>query len=265
MKKVIFQGVSIVILFFATLFVLRQINWIKIFRVQQATEKTEEKLGELFWDFFSKTEKENKNHFVSQAVDSIVDRVCTANDIERSHIKLHILNKDEVNAFALPDGHLVVYSGLILAAEDQEELTGVICHEMAHIELNHVMKKLVKELGLSVLVSMTGGSGGELARETAKMLSSSAFDRKLEKVADLRAVDYMVKAEIDPEGLANFLYTLSDRDQEAMKYFSWISTHPDSRERATYIVAYCKKKKEVRNRPVLSEAGWAKLKERLRE
>ena len=102
---------------------------------------------------------------------------------DREIIKVHVLNKDEINAFALPNGHLIIYSGLINNSGNQEELTGVICHEIAHIELNHVMKKLIKEIGLSVLISMTTGKGGsEIIKETAKMLSSSAFDRKLEKI-----------------------------------------------------------------------------------
>jgi predicted Zn-dependent protease len=77
-----------------------------------------------------------------------------------------VLNNDEINAFALPNGHLIVYSGLILNSDNQEELIGFICHEIAHIALNHIMKRLVKEIGTSVLISMTTGNGGsEIIKE----------------------------------------------------------------------------------------------------
>ena len=263
MKKTIIQGLITVVLFFATLFALQQVNWVSVFRVQKLTDKTEEKLGELFWDVFKKTGKENKDSFVNNSVDSLVTKICSANNIDREKIKLHILDKDEINAFALPDGHLIVFTGLILNSESPEELSGVIGHEIAHIQLNHVMKKLVKEVGLSALISLTTGNGGsETIKETAKLLSSTAFDRSLEKDADIKSVDYLVKANINPEPFADFLYKLSERENEATKYLSWISTHPESKERAEYIIEYSKDKKGTYE-PVLSRDTWDKLKDKV--
>jgi predicted Zn-dependent protease len=154
---------------------------------------------------------------------------------------------------------------LISAAGNEEELSGVICHELAHIELKHVMKKLIKEVGLSVLISMTtGNSGTEKVKETAKMLSSTAFDRSLEKEADLKAVEYLIKTNIDPEPFANFLYKLSDRESDVMKYLSWVSTHPDSKERAEYIIESFKGK-ETKTEHVLSQETWERVKDKLKE
>jgi beta-barrel assembly-enhancing protease len=259
MKKTIFQGSITVLLFFGTWFALTQIDWIKIFKVEKVTDKTEQKLGDLLLEVFKKSDKEIKNVYVINSVDSIVTQICKENKIDRAKLKIHIINKDEINAFALPGGHLIIYSGLILNTDNQEEITGVICHEIAHIELNHVMKKLVKEIGLSVLISMTtGNSGGEIIKETAKMLSSSAFDRSLEKEADIKAVDYMIKANVNPEPFANFLYKLSEKEHEVTKYMTWISTHPDSKERAEYIVEYSKGKlKDFKS--ILSIETWNQI------
>jgi len=263
-KKTIAQGLITVALFFSTWFVLMQIDWIKVFKVQKLSDKTDEKLGNLFWEIFQKSEMENKNLFVVNTVDSIVTKICIANKINREFIKVHILDKDEINAFALPNGHLIVYSGLILNSDNQEEFSGVICHEIAHIQLNHVMKKLFKEVGLSVLISMTAGNGSsETIRETAKMLSSSAFDRSLEKDADIKAVDYLVNAKLNPDQFANFLYKLSDKENEATKYITWISTHPASKERAEYIIEYSKNKiNKYQN--IVTIQTWDKLKENLK-
>lgn len=263
MKKIVFQGWVIIALFFALLFLLRQIDWVSVLKIEETTKKTEERLGELFWGFFKKTDQENKNQFVANAIDSIVTQVCNHNKIERNKIKLHILMKDEVNAFALPDGHLIVYSGLIVFADNQSELSGVICHEIAHIELNHVMKKLLKEIGLSVLISMaTGNSSTEIITETAKMLSSTAFDRNLEKEADIKSVDYLIKSNINPEPFANFLYRLAGTEDGAMQYLSWINTHPDSRERAIYILEHTRNK-TIKDEPVLTEETWQRVKKEL--
>lgn len=265
MKKVIIQGLAIIILFFSFWLVLRQFDWVTLFRVEKVTNKTEEKLGELFWDIFKKTEKENNIPFVVKTVDSLVDKICFANEIDRNLIKVHILDKEDVNAFALPDGHLIIFSGLILASENQEELCGVICHEIAHIRLNHVMKKLAKEVGLSALISMTAGNVGvEIITETAKLLSSSAFDRDFEKDADIKAVDFLVKAKIDPEPFVNFLYKLSINEDELSEYFTWISTHPESKERAEYIIEYSQDKKAIYS-PVIGKDTWKSLNENLKK
>jgi predicted Zn-dependent protease len=265
MKKPIIQGLITIILFIGTWFILTQIDWMNILKVQQITDKTEQKLGEIIWDFFKSSEKEIKNTHVVNSIDSIISQVCKTNKIDKNKLKVHVLNKDDINAFALPNGHLIIYSGLILSSDNQEELAGVICHEIAHIELNHVMKKLGKEIGLSVLISITtGNSGSEVIKETAKLLSSSAFDRSLEKEADIEAVNYLVNANINPEPFADFLYKLSDREHEASKYFTWISTHPDSKERAEYIIEYSKDKlKDYKS--ILSNETWDKLKAELKD
>lgn len=265
MKKIIFQGTIIILLFFGTWFALKQINWVKVFKVQKVADKTEQKLGELFLELFKKTAKENKNIHVVNSIESILSQICKSNKIDRETIKIHVLNKDEINAFALPNGHLIVYSGLILNSDNQEELIGVICHEIAHIELNHVIKKLVKEIGLSVLISITTGNGGsEIIKQTAKILSSSAFDRSLEKEADIKAVDYLVSAKVNPEPFANFIYKRSNKKHDETEYLTWISTHPVSKERAEYIIEYSKNKL-TDYEPILSTETWERLKIELNE
>ncbi|MDG1227360.1 MAG: M48 family metallopeptidase [Polaribacter sp.] len=265
MKKIIIQGTITVFLFFGSWYTIKQIDWVKIFRVEKVADKTAQKLGDFLWKTIKNTEEENKNSHVVKTIESIVTQICKSNKIERKNIKIHVINKDEINAFALPNGHLIVYSGLILNSDNQEELIGVICHEIAHIELHHVMKKLVKEIGLSALISMTtGGSGSEIIKETARMLSSSAFDRSLEKEADIKAVDYLISAKVNPDPFANFLYKLSDEEHAAAAYFKWISTHPDSRERAAYIIEYSKTKSTTYE-SMLSIETWEKVIEELRE
>ncbi|RKZ25608.1 peptidase M48, partial [bacterium] len=104
----------------------------------------------------------------------------------------------------------------------------------------------------------TGNNNAETTKGVIKLLSSSAFDRSLEKEADLKAVDLLVNAQIDPEPFANFLYKLADNDPDLMKYLSWISTHPESKERAEEIIEYCKTK-VITDNPVLAQKTWDNL------
>lgn len=265
MIKALIQGVLSVALFLLMWTGLSRIDWVSFFRVSEVSDKTEEELGELFWDLFKHSETEFKHPYVVNSVDSVVNRICKANNIERSSIKVHILQKDDVNAFALPDGHLVIFTGLISEAANQEEFCGVIGHELAHIQEKHVMQKLVNEVGISVLIAMiNSGRGSETITQAAKVLSSTAFDRKLEKEADIKAVDYLSAAKINPQPFADFLFKLSEKNSEAEQYWTWLSTHPDSKERSEYIVEYCKLKKGPYSSP-LSDSTWTKIKVKLED
>jgi predicted Zn-dependent protease len=126
------------------------------------------------------------------------------------------------------------------------------------------MKKLIKEVGLSALISITtGNSGSEIIKQTAKLLSSTAYDRNLEREADRKAVEYMVKAHIDPEPYANFLYKLSENNSQIENQLIWISTHPESKERAEFIIEYSREMSKT-FQPILTQQSWNKLQELLK-
>lgn len=257
MKKILLSLFILIGLFFGLWFVLSRVDWMKLLRIEKITKTTEEKLGDMFWEIYK--DKEILDSTVTKPVDSILIRICESNGFDRSQVKLHVVDMDEVNAFAMPNGHMVIYKGLLADVKDEAELAGVMGHELAHLQEKHVMKKLVKEVGLSVLISVaTGGGGGEVV-EIARLLSSSAYDRKLEKEADIKAVDYMAGANISPDHLANFLYRLGENNPDDLRYLSWISTHPDSKERAEYIVSYARGKVK-KPEPVLADTTWQQMK-----
>ncbi|MFZ9300841.1 MAG: M48 family metallopeptidase [Chitinophagaceae bacterium] len=242
-------------------FIVSSVDWIKLFKLEKFTQKTEQQLGDLLWESYSKGEKESNDPIVLKAVDSLVTSVCMANKIDRKNIKLHIFEKSDVNAFAFPGGRLAVYTGLIRESKNQNELIGVVSHELAHIQLRHVMKKLIKEIGLSVLISIATGTGDvAVISDIVKTLTSTAFDRSLEKQADIKAIDYMVNASIDPLPLADFMQRLADEQQmPGSEYLSWMSTHPESAERAAYIREYAGSKVQEKKKTI-ADATWVAVK-----
>lgn len=143
-KKIILQAAIAIAVFFALWYFLTKVDWLTLLNVKETKQKTEEKLGEIFWDVFRKNDAEVKDSTVTKVVDSLISRLCEANTIDRKKIKVHILQNNDVNAFALPNGHLVVLTGLIKESDHHQELCGVLAHEIAHIELNHIMKKIDK-------------------------------------------------------------------------------------------------------------------------
>ncbi len=259
MNKVTIRLVLFVAVFLGAFALVREVDWLTVFNVEQNSQTLEKKLGELYMEFLNATEDTISDAHIIAPVDTLLTQLCKANHIDRSQIKLHIINDPLVNAFTLPDQHVLVNTGLIKEAENEHELAGVLSHELAHIELDHVMKKLIKEVGLSILISMTTGSnGGDVVKESLKVLSSTAYDRTLEEEADLTAVDFMIEAKMNPTGLADFMYKLSISESDLLSYLSWLSTHPASEDRAKYIVAYIDDQ-DWHSNNVLSDSTWMQL------
>ncbi|RZJ73278.1 M48 family metallopeptidase [Flavobacterium sp.] len=256
MIKTLLQGAALAAIFLAIWFGLSQIDFLGSVDFDRGA--TEKKLGKLIWKTIKETEDVITNDSVVDPVERIFERLVEKNDINDDNIKLHIVRSSEINAFALPDGHLVVYTGLIENCKDQSELAGVIGHEIAHIEKDHVMKKLMKEFGLAVLVNMTtGGKGAQVGGEVLRALSSSAYDRELESEADRTSVNYLVKAKLNVEKFAEFMYGMS-RNQQLPGVVYWISTHPESEERAVKILKAIEGKK-LRVNDVLTKKEWEAL------
>jgi len=263
MKKLFWQGGIMVLLFLTSFYIVREIDWVRYLKIESVTSKTEEKLGTLIWDIIKKTEKIVNDKMLVNTIDSLVTHIAYENDIDREFLKVHIVENKQINAFALPYGYIVIYTGLIKASDNPDELCAVISHEIAHVQLDHVMTKLIRELGLSLVISMTtGGTSAEAIMEAAKLLSSTAFDRNMEKQADLKAIDYMIKAEVNPKALADFFIKLSRNTSDFNKYMTLISTHPDFESRINYIeehIGY----KSYPNSQIIDTNTWNILKSRI--
>lgn len=263
-QKTFLQAVIIISTFLLVWFGFSQLDFMKFFKVKERTENVEHKLGDMIWGQIEDNEDVITNDTIVKSLDKLLKPLCDANDIDRDSLKIHIVKKDEINAFALPNNHLVVYTGLIEDCKKQEALQGVLGHEIAHIENHHVMKKLSKEIGYSVLLTAAGGSkGGQIARDILKTLSSSAYDRSLEKEADIESVKYMLKADIDPRPMADFMYQMA-QDSNLNKNLYWISDHPESEERAKYILDYIKGKKLI-TKATMPEKDWKAFQEQVKK
>jgi predicted Zn-dependent protease len=259
--RVVFQFLVLVALFLATFFALKQLDWVGFFHVEEVSKKTEEKLGTLYWDLIRATNREIKKEKAKKPLEKILRRLIEKNGLNDLNIKLHLVENEQINAFALPGGHMVVFSGLVAGCTKETELMGVIGHELAHISQKHVMKKLIKEVGLNVLISASSGNGGQvILQKSIKTLSSSAYDRGLESEADRLSVEYMLEAEADPNAFAGFLMRYSEKEKEIPEQFFWVSTHPESAQRAASIKEMVKDL-EIQSVPVLEDSEWRKLKE----
>lgn len=148
----------------------------------------------------------------------------------RFRYEFHVAEDPAVNAFALPGGIIVVHTGLVEATRRQEELAGVLAHEVQHVELRHGLKRMVKELGLRGLwAALTGDLGSALAGEAALQLTSLRFSRAAELEADALGFDALLAHGIDPQGMVDFFGTMERAAGTAPP--AWLSTHPASAAR----------------------------------
>ena len=146
------------------------------------------------------------------------------------HYRWFVAKQKEINAFAAPGGIVVVNAGLLHAITSPEELAGVLAHEIAHAELRHSLKGIIKNLGLRALASLAlGDYAGTTLAEGMKKFAALGFSREAEREADQEGLRRLVAAGIDPQGLVRFFELLEKEHQLAPPEF--LSTHPATTER----------------------------------
>lgn len=265
MSKIAIRGILILVSFLGTWFLLKQVNWVGLVNINDIKEnrniqKLEKELGKLMISEFKSEAESVENPYVIQTIDSLVTRICKPNQIDSETIRVYIFKNPIVNAFALPDRQLVIYTGLIEKAETPEALSGVIAHELAHIERKHVMESLIKELGLGVLLSLISGQSDlSITTEIVQIVSSSAFSREMEKEADLLGVDYLIESQINPQPFAELMKTFGKGEFSALK---WIQSHPMSKEREEYIMEKARNAK-VSFTEIISPSTWESFKKEI--
>lgn len=142
-----------------------------------------------------------------------------------------VISSPEINAFALPGGHIFIYSGLIQTTDQPEELAAVLAHEMGHVEDRHTVKKLLKNFSIALITSITIGSDVLLADELLSSVLSTRFDRKYEKQADDFALDLLVEADLSPKHMARVFQKFKDAESETGGPLEILSTHPNTHNR----------------------------------
>ncbi len=165
------------------------------------------------------------------ALDGLVARL-SAGSGTPYRFRVAVVDRDPVNAFALPGGRIVIFKGLIDFAEGADELSAVLAHEMAHVARRHGTQSIFRGMALDLLVeSLLGGSGG-LAGDLGAALIGLSYSREAEVEADATAIALLHAANLSAVGLGRFFGRMSAREGEASAAFALLSTHPSSRMRA---------------------------------
>jgi predicted Zn-dependent protease len=151
---------------------------------------------------------------------------------------IKVIDSDEINAFALPGGFFYVYSGLILAADEEAELAGVMAHEIAHVAARHATRQLTRSqyanIGTLPLIFMGGGVGYAVRAAAGFGLPVTflKFQRGFEAEADYLGLQYMYKSGYDPSAFITFFEKIQAQEKRKPGTLAKaFSSHPQTPDR----------------------------------
>ncbi|MDG5767900.1 M48 family metallopeptidase [Balneolales bacterium ANBcel1] len=237
MKKAALQFLVALALFAGVWFALSHIDFTGGRSLETPGIEAREKIGAILFRHLEAQFPSSQNDSLLALLDETHHNLCHANGIDPASIEVHLLENPAVNAVALPGRRIVFFTGLTDMFDHPGELAGVLAHEIAHIEENHVHDRMNREVGISVMLTISGLDGApEAIANLMRIINSSAYSRSQEREADNMAVTYLREAEIDPVHLANLLLRLSaEQRRDQARVPDWIRSHPDPRHRAETI------------------------------
>jgi hypothetical protein len=178
------------------------------------------------------------NEYVNRIAQNLVK-----NSDAKVPFTVRVLDSDEVNAMALPGGFFYVNSGLILAADEEAELAGVMAHEIAHVAAHHTAREMTRlnyaQIGTIPLMIYAGGSwlgyGLYEASGLAIPLAFMQFSRSFEAEADYLGVQYMYRAGYDPQAFITIFEKLEALEKQKPGFLSKaFASHPQTPDRIVH-------------------------------
>ena len=175
--------------------------------------------------------------------------------------RIAIVRDSIVNAFALPDGQLVMHTGLLARLRDESELFGVLGHEAGHVRQRHTLKQVARQLGLAAGLSIVIGDAGGITGTVAgagRELVQRGHGRREEEESDDEGLATLRRLQLDPGGMVRVLETLQAAAGDG-HIPEFISTHPAPERRIARIRAQLQTLPPAPRGRILSDAEWAVL------
>jgi predicted Zn-dependent protease len=180
--------------------------------------ETEIRMGKSYAMQLEKSVKFVNDPVVNEYVNRIAQNLVKNSDA-KVPFTIKVIDSDEVNAMALPGGFMYVNSGLILTADDEAEMAGVIAHEISHVAAHHAVREQTRlnyaQLGTIPLIFIGGWTGYGIyeAAQIGIPLTFLEFSRGFESQADFLGVQYMYRAGYDPQAFVTIFEKLENLEK----------------------------------------------------
>lgn len=151
-------------------------------------------------------------------------------------VEVTVVKSEQVNAFALPGGHIVIYSAILEKMEHPSELAALLSHEFSHVQHRHATRSIFRRLGSKAFISLLFGRTGmltSLVLNNADELKSLKYSRSLEKEADLEGLKLLKERNIDGRGFIQLMQHLQESDGKNLPEI--IASHPNTGKRIDYL------------------------------
>jgi predicted Zn-dependent protease len=170
-------------------------------------------------------------------------------------VSITVVESDEINAFAIPGGHIVVFSGILERMRRPEELAALLGHESSHVSQRHSLRNLFRSLGRSVFLLLVVGNESGLVSQVAGQLDALKglqYSRTLEYEADEKGMSLMSKSNIDPSGMLRLMEMLQ-KEAKGSELPGFLQTHPVHADRIAAIQKNIKKLRSGKPMSALSQ------------
>ena len=185
-------------------------------------------------------------------VNTIGHRIADSQPGKLFNYHFYVVQDDSFNAFASPSGHIFVHTGLIEQVESEEELAGILAHEISHVSCRHISENIERStrlgmmslagLAASILLGLGGAGDAATAVMTGTMATqestSLAYSREFERQADRVAMEHLSRCGYAPECMLASLKRMQNLDWRGTTIPAYLLTHPPTRDRVNYVSAW---------------------------
>jgi len=223
------------------------------------TAAEEEELSREFMKVILKSVKFVEDPVIVNYVNKVGNKIVSVLPPQSFTYRFYVVKEDVYNAFATPAGHIFIYSGLMAAMDNEEELAGILGHEIAHVLSRHISQKIErsKKISIATLAGIAAGIflGAEGAGEVGSAVvvgamaagqsMALAYSRKDERQADQIGLKYLTKAGYSGYGLLTMLRKIRSKHWFGTNQIpTYLTTHPAPEERLAYIGAWLEKNRK---------------------
>lgn len=242
------------------------------------TLKEEEELGKEFMNMAARNFSFIEDPVILRYVEKIAARILAVMPPQPFEFRFFVVRQEVYNAFAAPAGNIFINSGLIEAMDSEDELAGILGHEMVHVSARHISQKIERatKIGIAAMAGMVaaillGAAGAGAAAQAVGVGSSAAgqsaslaYSRQDEMQADELGIQYLTAAGYSGAGLLSILKKIRE-----MQWFtssevpSYLMTHPAVGDRIAYLDAWMERNKDTGASPASNQTEFRRFRTRL--